>query len=394
MHIASGDPITDIADVKRHNMRAILRAIETSGPTSRADLSRATGLSQPTVSCAVDSLLRLGLIREIGAGSSTGGRPPVLLELNQSASHAIGVDLGGTKLRVGIADMAGNVLHRTERPSPRHLDVGADGVMGSLFSAIRQAVAEHGIDWDEIGGIGIGAPGVTCVETGVVSVAPAVGWNETPVRSLFEREFGIPVCVDNDVKAATLAELEFGSGRELGTFVFVAIGTGIGASVVIDGRIHRGCSNAAGEIGYMVIDERWPGSTSREFGCLESLAAAPAITAMAQGVLGRPDAGPEDLFAAARAGNAEALDAVNVVANRLAIAFANIATLVDPRAIVVGGGISHAGDILVDAVRRRVAELVPVKPDIRVSALGASGGLVGAATLAIRDIKERMLGRA
>ncbi|OPZ62015.1 MAG: N-acetylmannosamine kinase [Firmicutes bacterium ADurb.Bin506] len=173
--------------------------------------------------------------------------------------------------------------------------------------------------------------------------------------------------------------------------MFVSIGTGIGSGIVIDGRLHRGASGAAGEIGYMVIDHTWSGSTTYDFGCFESMAAAGAIAAMAAEALGVDDALPEDLFRAAGSGHRAAGQAVKAIADRIAAAFSCIAALIDPQAIVIGGGISGAGEVLLEPVRERLAQLSPFAPELRASRLGTDAGLVGAAVLGIEEIKERAL---
>lgn len=388
---ASDKAITDIAEVRRHNMRAILRVVEQSGQASRAEIARASGLSQPTVCSAVDGLIEAGLLSVAGEGSSTGGRPPVMLGLNAGRQYSVGVDLGGTNLRVGISDLAGAIVFRREWPSPGKLGARGEPAVTFIADAIRRTVEQSGFDPSRIGAVGLGAPGVTDPATGVVSIAPAFGWQNTPVAAMLRDEFGVPVRVDNDVNAATMAELYYGCGQELRDFVFVSVGTGIGSGIVIDGRLHRGASGAAGEIGYMVIDYTWRGSTIYDFGCFETMAAAGAIAAMAAEALGDAEASPEGLFRAALDGHPKAGEAVKAIANRIAAAFSSIASLIDPQAIVFGGGVAGAGEILFGPVRERLAELSPFAPELRASRLGANAGLMGAAVLGIEEIKERAL---
>ncbi len=387
----SAKAITDIVEVRKHNMRTILKLVESAGQLSRAEIARRSGLSQPTVSAAVNGLVSLGLLTVAGEGCSTGGRPPIMLKLNAESQYAIGVDLGGTNLRVGVADLAGRILFHRERPSPGRLGLHGDDAVHLIADAIRETIEVLGQCRNNIGGIGLGAPGVTDPESGIVSVAPAFAWNSTPVAAMLRNRFSIPVRVDNDVNAAAMAELHYGCGLELSNFVFVSIGTGIGAGIVIDGRIYRGFSGSAGEIGYMVIDPTWPGSGIYDFGCFESRAASGAITDMAVKALGRDDATAEGLFAAARHGDFRAIQSVDQIANVIAASFASIAALLDPGAIVFGGGISEAGEILFEPIRARLSKLSPFVPEIRPSRLGSNAGLVGAAALAIEDIRERML---
>ncbi|MBE3575818.1 MAG: ROK family protein [Firmicutes bacterium] len=400
--------LRNTASVRRHNLSLLLDTIEALGPISRAGLSRVTGLSQPTVGAAIEALIRSGLVRPVGTGESSGGRPPTMLEFNATHGFVVGIDLGGTNIKVGLTDLRGRVLCRIEEPTPKHQELGPGAVTRAIFGAVERAVDEAEVDWDKVLAIGVGAPGVTDPDTGTVSLAPAVGWEKTPVRSLLSQKFHIPVRVDNDVNAAAMAEQAFGYGREYPSFVFVAIGTGIGAGVVINSQLYRGATCAAGELGYMVIDHAWNPASVRDFGCLESMAAAPAIARYAQRVLAgesrgnagpshgtaSPSAtsvGPEELFKAAEEGYEPAKQAVSQIASYLAAALTNVAVLLDPHAIILGGGISQAGDTLLNPVRERMKQLSPVLPVIRVSALGADAGLLGAAALGIREVKERSL---
>lgn len=422
--------LRNTASVRRHNLGLLLDTIEAHGSISRAGLSRATGLSQPTVGAAIEVLIQSGLVQPVGTGESSGGRPPKMLEFNATHGFVVGIDLGGTNIKVGLTDLRGQVRCRIEEPTPKHQDSGPGAVTRAIFGAVERAVDEAGVEWSKVLAIGVGAPGVTDPNLGTVSLAPAVGWEKTPVRSLLSQKFRIPVRVDNDVNAAAMAEQAFGCGRQYPDFVFMAIGTGIGAGVVINGQLYRGATNAAGELGYMVIDHAWTPASVRDFGCLESMAAAPAIARLAQQVLagespgkpggnpawapgGAPDAtpngilgalpgeslggspggapGPEALFKAAEAGHEPARQAVSQIASYLAAALTNVAVLLDPHAVILGGGISQAGDTLLNAIRERMKQLSPVVPELRVSALGADAGLLGAAALGIWDVKERAL---
>lgn len=398
------------ASVRRHNLNLLLETIESQGPISRAGLSRVTGLSQPTVGAAIDVLVRSGLVRPVGTGESSGGRPPIMLEFNATHGFVVGIDLGGTNIKVGLTDLRGRVLCRIEEPTPKRQNGSPSAVTDAIFAAVQRAVDEAEVGWDRVLAIGVGAPGVTDPNTGTVSLAPAVGWEKAPVRRLLSERFRIPVRVDNDVNAAAMAEQAFGYGREYPNFVFVAIGTGIGAGVVINSQLYRGATYAAGELGYMVIDHSWNPADVRDFGCLESMAAAPAIARWAQQVLPGgmlegagmssscatdtatvPASGPEALFKAAEQGYEPAKQAVAKIAGYLAAALTNVAVLLDPHAIILGGGISQAGDALLNPVMERMRQLSPVVPVLRFSALGADAGLLGAAALGICEVKERSL---
>jgi glucokinase-like ROK family protein len=387
--------LKNTAAVRQHNMQLLLNLIEASGPISRAELSRLSGLSQPTVSGAVEGLACTGLVQVQGQGDSTGGRRPVLLKFNAGAGYGVGVDLGGTSLKLGLTDLGGRVLHRLDEPTPSP-GSGHASVIAAIIAAVERLVGEAGVRWADVLGIGVGAPGATDPETGLVKLAPAVGWDRAPVKQLLCERFNLPCRVDNDVNAAALAELIFGRGREFGDFVFVAIGTGIGAGIVIDGKLHRGKHYAAGEVGYLVIDHAWRPESIGGFGCFESMAAAPAIAREALAAIpeladGGPSGEVEALFELARQGHEAAHRVVDEIARYMGAALANLAVTLDPAAIILGGGVSRAGGILVEPIRRKLKELSPVVPEVYVSSLGAEAGMLGAAALAIGAAKERLL---
>lgn len=383
------------ATVRQHNLELLLDLIESAGPISRAELSRVSGLSQPTVSAAVEGLIRVGLVQVQGEGDSTGGRRPTLLKFRARAGYGVGVDLGGTSLKLGLTDLRGKVIHRLDEPTPSP-STGSDSVIQSIIATVERLVREAGVAWADVLGLGVGAPGATDPETGLVNLAPAVGWDRTPVKQLLEDHFHLPCKVDNDVNAAALAEIIFGRGRELRDFVFVAIGTGIGAGIIIDGKLHRGRHFAAGEVGYLVIDHTWQPSSVESFGCFESLAAAPAIARRALAAVPElADGGAakevESLFELARQGHGAALQVVDELASYMGAAFTNLAVTLDPNAIVLGGGVSRAGDVLVEPIKRKLKELSPIVPEVCVSSLGADAGMLGASALAIAVAKERLL---
>lgn len=391
------EALKNTAAVRKNNMELLLNLIESAGPISRAELARVSGLSQPTVSGAVEGLVRTGLVRIQGEGCSTGGRRPVLLEFNAGVGYGVGIDLGGTSLKLGLTDLGGRLIHRLDEPTPSSGSAD-NSVIKAIIAAVERLVDEAGVGWKTVLGIGVGAPGATDPTTGLVRLAPAVGWDRTPVRQLLGEHFGLPCRVDNDVNAAAMAEIIFGRGRELGDFIFVAIGTGIGAGVIIDGKLHRGRHWAAGEVGYLVIDHTWRPEAVDNFGCFESLAAAPAIARKALEAIPELAGGTasevETLFELARQGHAAALRVVEEVACYMGAALANLAVTLDPSAIIIGGGVSQAGDVLVEPIKRRLRELSPIVPEVYVSSLGADAGVLGAVALAVGAAKERLLSLA
>jgi len=381
--------------MRRHNGARVLDAVRRRGPVSRALLVRETRLSAPTVSALVDDLLvRKKLLRLAGVGESTGGRRPVLIEFNAEYGYVAGVDLGSTTIRLALADLNGRIVARHHAPTPRR---SRQAVVDALVAAIRTLLGKRQTSTGKLLAIGVGAPGMTDVDRGVViSAVNLRGWVNVPLREILEREFDVPVAVDNDVNMAALGEYWAGSAREARTFVFIALGAGVGAGLVVDGRLHRGTRWYAGEISHMQLDYRRWNEDFGEAGYLESHVGAAAIAALGERTLGtrRPAAGertlPVHLFEAARQGDPEAQRAVEQLAVYLGTAVANVVTVLDPSLVVFGGGISHAGALLVEPVRRVVSRIVPNVPDLRISALGDEAQLHGA-LYTVLQVAERGL---
>ena len=373
--------------IRLKNMRNILKVVRKEGPVSLPDLQRIAGLSQPTVSTAINALVGAGLVTQAGYGDSRGGRAPRLVRLNASAGYVIGVDLGGTNIKSAVVNMEGTVLRAITEPT--RTDEYVD-IFEAVCNAIDRGVRTSGVSWNKVQAIGIGVPGITDPDVGSVSFAPALKWSGLPIRQMLSDRFGVPVCVENDVNAAALAEIMFGVGLQVRDFVFIAIGTGIGAGIVLNGSLRRGCKFAAGEIGNMCIDKDWQAGTMNDMGCLERMAAAGAFHEKATEILG-VGASVEDLFSDIRRGNSRAEEAVREIARLIAMAVVNIWVVVDPELVVLGGGISQAGDLLLEPIKNECLRLCPIVPRVAISALGGDAGLYGAVAIALDTAEMSIL---
>jgi len=239
-------------------------------------------------------------------------------------------------------------------------------------------------------GIGVGAPGVTLSGPGVVVWAPGLGWRDLPLKRLLTERFGLPVCVENDLNAAALGEYGFGVARGTPNLVCLSIGTGIGAGILIAGKLYRGHNQGAGEVGYLLPDPGYLGRRYDEFGALEGAASGPGIAARAQRLLaaeGHALAGQpltaEDVFRLAREGEAWAQRIVGETVDYLSQAIAAISALLDPEAIVLGGGVARSADLLIEPIRVRLDGVVPFVPRILASDLGPQAVVLGAIMLVL-----------
>lgn len=380
---------------RRLNRQRLLDAIRRHGPISRADLAKRTHLSPPTVSGLVEELAtRGGLLREIGTGASSGGRPPILLEFNADYGCVVGVDIGSRTIRFALGDLQGAVLAR--RQEPTRADSCA-ATIEQVLHGIEAIVTASDRDLTKLFAVGIGAPGMTDVMTGrVINAVNLAGWNDVPLREIVEARFQTKAHVDNDANMAALGERWRGTAQMTSDFVFLALGAGVGAGVVVGGRLHRGHHWYAGEISRMTLDYReWQVDFGGR-GYLESRIGAAAIPTWTRARTLAARAGQDSgaamrvIFDAARTGDAEATAVVDELAVFLGNAVANIVAVLDPGLVVFGGGLSHAGPLLLEPVRRVVARIVPNVPAMEFSALGDDAQLMGAVYSAIEVAEARL----
>ncbi|MGE5560257.1 MAG: ROK family protein [Chloroflexota bacterium] len=312
-----------------------------------------------------------------------------------STLPVIGVDLGGTNARAAII-VGARIIADVRRATPA--TSGAAAVNDVLLSAVAELLARP--EGRAVSAIGLGIPGLIDVAHGVCRFSPNLHWRDEPVADLFHERFHLPVAMDNDVRVATFGELVFGAGRGVANFVCVTVGTGIGSGIVLGGRLYRGPGFAAGEVGHQTLEPSGRPCKCGSRGCLETLAAAPAIAlagreAAAAGrapELARLSGGdPECIDAslvakAAAIGDAGARAVLARAGEYLGIGLANIANILNPERIIVGGGVANAGELLLGPVRRALQErAMPVNrqmAEVVPAELGADAGLIGAGALA------------
>jgi len=372
---------------RRLNRSAVLNLVRTESPISRSEIARRLRLSLPTAMRMVEDLVEADLVYFEGTEPSGGRRRP-LINFKGSAHTVIGIDLGGSKLYGTVTDLTGQILH--EIRVPWHEAGGPDFALDSLYATIDDLLAFAETQPGSIRGIGIGAPGVTLSSTGTVVWAPSLGWRDLPLKQLLSQRFAPPVFVENDVNVAALGEFSFGIERNTPNLVCIAIGTGIGAGVIIDGKLVRGHNQGAGEIGYFLqtpsdLDQQYTG-----FGALENVASGTGIALRARQVLeaqGHPLSAQsittEEVFEYARQGQGWAGQVVNEVVDYLSQALVSIAALLDPEAIVLGGGVAQSGDLLIDPIVARLQGVIPFIPRVVASDLGPRAVVMGTIMLVL-----------
>ncbi len=286
-----------------------------------------------------------------------------------------GIDLGGTKISSAVMDTKGRILAIDTMPTMAKLGVArvTDRIALSFINACKKANVKP----SDIICIGIGAPGPVDPKTGLVLHPPNLkGWKKVNLRSIMSKKLGRKAVLENDANCAALAELKFGAGRSFGTFIYVTISTGIGGGIVIDKKLYTGFSGSAGEIGHTIIDMNGPKCSCGKRGHLEGLASGPALQK-------RSGSSPEKLGALARKGNRNALKHISYNGRLIGLGLSNLVNILNPEAIVVGGGLTNLGQPLFSAVKDTVRKnaIAPVK--IVRAQLKKNVGVIGAAALCL-----------
>ena len=343
--------------VRNANNAAVLRLLRQRHRLSRAEISRRTGLSEGTISRIAADLLERGLLVEEGAENSTGGRPAIRLRLDQSRFLSLGADIRSWETRVAVGTMSGRILDTRTFRTPETPQAALD-LIAKQFREARQRFRPGSVE-----GIGVTVRGLVDSETGVVELGAEPGWERVSVRTLLERKLGVPVCVENDVRAAALAEsgydgVEASAGR---SFIFVKVGEGVGLGLVLDGHIYRGSHMSAGEIGQMLVRDGAAVEHHDNPGCLEQLVSNRAICERFNRLAGqRPRTGSGDSAAQvkricheAMAGGEAAREAIVETARYLGLGIANAVWLLDVDVVIIDGAITEAWPLVAAGIREQ-----------------------------------------
>lgn len=311
--------------------------------------------------------------------------------------YRIGVDIGGTNVKIALVDTKGHIAYSNSVPT--HAEMGYEYTVNNIKSVIKESLKETNTSIENVEGIGFGAPGQIDSKKGIVRLLPNIpGWVNVPLSEIMEKEFGVTTKVDNDVRVATLGELNFGAGKGCQNLVCITVGTGVGSGLVVNGQLVRGASMAAGELGHIII-ERNDGEICGcgNTGCVEAYASGPSVVKLAydyiQGgkstkfkeMASGGQITPYMVYEAAKQGDAVAKQIFTKVGGYLGVAMASVVNLLNPEKIIVGGGVAQAGDLLLDPIRETIkkrclsvsAQAVEVVP----AELGESAGVIGASLL-------------
>ncbi|WP_377267691.1 ROK family protein [Peterkaempfera sp. SMS 1(5)a] len=378
--------------LRRNNEWLLLERLRSAGAASRAQLARDSGLSKPTVSSALASLEQAGLVRSAGTLAPERGRVAILYEPDPTAGYVLGIDIGRARLRTAVADLSGALIARVDLPNRGR---SAGSVADAVIDAAAQALAAAGITSTQVVHAAVGTPGVFDPRTGRVQYAVNLpGWGRPGLFARIRELLGIALSVHNDANLAALGEYAFGAGAGSPLFVYLLIGTGLGMGVVADGQLFEGAHGAAGEIGFLPLMEGLlAGGSAPRRGVLEDAVSADAVVRAARqcGMTGPLTA--KRVFDAARTGSEPAIAAVQQEGRRLALVVASISGVLDPDLVVLGGGVGHSADLLLDIVRSTLHRLTPLRPAVTPSALGEDAVLLGAIATALRTARPLVFER-
>ena len=379
--------------LKRMNARELLALLRNHSPCSRADLVRMSGLSAPTVSSVVDYLERKRLVNQLGPGSSSGGRRPDMLAFNSDYGYVAGVDLGGSTVRLALADLDGKIVARWTVSTRGNQT--PEKIVALIHSGLLNLLQQAQLPRSKLRAIGLGAPGITDVHAGIVLSAPHLsGWHMVSVRQMLQAKLKVPAVVENDVNAAAIGEHWSGSAKGISNFVFLALGTGIGAGIYINDRLYHGSGWAAGEVGYLLVPgERFSPILLKEPGSLEKTLGGNAIERAWRRLAGRNGQRPlkaTEIFDLAARGNADARKLLRSSAHALASAVTNISLLLNTSLIVLGGAIGTS-EPLVKATREILEKNDFARPRLEISTLGADAQLHGTVRLALDRVDVSLL---
>jgi glucokinase-like ROK family protein len=382
---------------------AVVHTIQSDSPLSRTELARRLGYSRATITPIVAGLLESGILTEKGHGSSSGGRRPQMLAINGELGYAAGIDIGATSVAYVLADLNGQPLERFEETAD--VRVGPEALLSHVCAVLQEMIARQPHSERPLLAAGIGVPGPVEFSTGMLIAPPLMPtWEGFPIREFMARSFpAATVVVDNDVNIMALGEQKAGAGQDIDNFFFIKIGTGIGCGIICEGSVYRGSNGCAGDVGHICVDYNGPVCHCGNQGCVEFMAAGPAIARkameaaaggnsplMAKQLAEKGTLTAVDVGEAAAAGDRAAGEIIRESGRMIGGVLAGLVNFYNPAAIFIGGGVSEIGYQLLSSIRRatlnRATPLSTRELRIEYASLGQDAGVLGALWLALDTV--------
>ncbi len=374
------------------NRSAVLDFLRLTKTASRTEIAKQLNISKPTVMRIIDQLMDDGFVYSTGQKEGQRGRSRDLLALNEKGNLVIGIDVGGSHISGAITNIGGEMIYEVECAVEW---TSAEENFETLLNFTQSILIQPMGLTSRVLGIAIGVPGIIERQSGIVKIAPILYWKDYPLLQKLNEKVDLPILIENDVNLGVLGEYWFGAGVGINDLVMITIGTGIGAGIILDRKLHRGYQESSGEIGYILpgtqfLDHQYPG-----FGALEIVASGKGI---AERGLSRfielnpnkrvPEINAADVFQAAHEGETWAVQIVSETVDYLSLAIANVTVCFDPELIILGGGVSNSADLLIGPIKKRIAGVIPRVPRIEESCLKDKAVFFGAVVSVFQKVTD------
>jgi glucokinase-like ROK family protein len=382
--ILKGDP----EHARQINIALILGLFKSENILSRAQLAKKLNLSKMTVSAIISDLIDDGFISEIGEGKGDhkGGRKPILLKLTENTKYVIGIDVGRTNIAVAIGGISGNIKEKVQIAT--NIDHSLESILKQLSTIVEYSIATSGIERKKIIGIGFSIGGLINKEKGYIDVSPDFDWKNVPMQQILEQKFKLPVVIDNCTRVMALGEMWLGSAKHIKNFFYVNLGFGLGSSIVMNHSIYENYS----EFGHIHITNKPVKCGCGMTGCLEAVASGQAIereanAKLTDGIPSDKRLTGKDVYNLAVEGNEVAQKILSDSGRYVGRALSLVANIFQPEKIILGGGVTNAGEYLYAPMEREflshTMEVLRDSVQIEFSELGNDAGVLGAVALAL-----------
>jgi predicted NBD/HSP70 family sugar kinase len=381
--LKTGDQIL----VKKINKSIVLQTIQTNSPISRAEISKSTGLNKATVSTLVSEIMDDHLVTEIGTGTSSGGRKPVMLYFNQTAGYSIGIDLGVNYILAILTDLKGVIIAKKEVKVTDTSILNIYSILKSIITYFLEIAPESPYG---VVGIGIGVPGMTN-KKGTIIFAPYLDWRDVDLKGYIEEEFHLPVIIENEAKAGAHGEKIYGVGQKVSNFVYISIGMGIGGGFIIDNKLFQGKDGLAGEIGHSIIDANGKKCNCGNRGCWEMYGSENALLKQATSLesFKGKEISLELIIHEAEKGNPEVINLLHNIGEFIGIGLTTIMNTFNPDQVIIGNRFSKLENWIANSIRRTLQQrLYPYfyeSLDLSFSKLGVLSCALGSSAFTIEN---------
>jgi predicted NBD/HSP70 family sugar kinase/biotin operon repressor len=389
-------PANLLIDPRSQRLTALLSEIWYKGLISRAELKRTTGLTLASVTRLVQELKNAGVIIETDKGESSGGRQPSLIRVNPEAGVVIGLDFSGIELKGAIMDAANHCLNVIKQPFQ---GMQPAIIQRQVIQMCQELISNPVIQQRRVLGIGISVPGTVDAEKGIIRDSLNMRLHDFPIRDILGNVFALPVFIEHDTSTAALAEKFYGAGRGVGDLIYIIVSTGIGAGLIINHEVYRGATGLAGELGHVIVERDGQVCVCGKRGCLEAVAAVPAMLANAHNLLLRREGSSQDtntislnaLIEAAGQGDRLALAIIQRAADYLAMAISIVVSIVDIRLMIIGGEVVQMGELYFTSLRKSIEKYRVEGQEIQVvpAVLGENAPLQGVSMIVLQNVFGR-----